>query len=124
MTPAQSWRRQLAQWGEQTAAEYLSSRGYAILGRNVRTPHGELDLVARQGGCTVFVEVKTRASDRYGMPEEAVTPRKRQHLLDSAQAYLQLHPELGQSWRVDVIAIRRMSAQAEPELLHFENAFT
>jgi putative endonuclease len=68
----------------------------------------------------VFVEVKTRASRAYGLPEESITPRKQEHLYNAARAYLQSRPELGSDWRVDVIAIRRI-AGSPLEVVHFEN---
>ena len=131
-------RQSFGRWGEGLAAEYLVQHGYTILEKNARTPYGEIDLVASQaeevspaedamGGrdrdyATVFVEVKTRSSGRFGLPEEAVTSRKRAHMLAAAQAYLQQHPELQGSWRIDVIAIQRYDRSQPPTILHFENA--
>lgn len=116
-------RLSLGRWGEATAAEYLSSLGYVILEHNARTPYGELDLIAKQGDGLVFVEVKTRASLSLGLPEISVTPTKQAHLLSSAQAYLQAHPELGEDWRIDVIAILRLPGKS-PQIEHFENIIT
>jgi len=110
--------------GESMAAEYLENNGYAILERNARTPYGEIDLVAQQASVTVFVEVKTRRSTRYGNPEESVTPIKRVHLLSAIQSYLQSHPELDGDWRVDVIAIQLNNSAAGSDLTHFENAIS
>jgi putative endonuclease len=106
----------------------------------VRTPYGEIDLVACQdeelssfeavigerqkGFATIFVEVKTRSSRSFGLPEEAVTSRKQAHMLAAAQAYLQQHPELEGSWRIDVIAIQRYDPSRPPTILHFENAIS
>jgi putative endonuclease len=123
-------RQALGRWGEGLAADYLARRGYAILERNARTPYGEIDLVARQvedcpGGpveLTVFVEVKTRTSPAFGLPEESVTARKRAHLLAAAQSYLQQHPHLENNWRIDVIAILRPRDNRPPQITHFENA--
>jgi putative endonuclease len=115
-----SRRQTLGKWGEALAAETLARQGYVLLERNTRTPYGELDLVMRQGQATVFVEVKTRASPAFGLPEESVTRSKQEHLLRAAQHYLLCHPELGGDWRVDVIAIRRQ-ADGPPEVVHFEN---
>lgn len=121
-------RQRVGHWGEQLAARHLQKQGYTLLGQNVRTPHGEIDLVASQacaeGSCLVFVEVKTRRSGAFGLPEAAITASKRAHLLAAAQAYLQVHPELSGVWRIDVIAIRRASPEAQPEIVHFENAIT
>ena len=72
----------------------------------------------------VFVEVKTRSSSTYGLPEESITAQKRVHMLDSARAYMQAHPELDVDLRIDVIAIQRLSSSKEPQITHFENAIT
>ncbi len=129
----------LGNWGERAAADYLRQRGYTILACNARTPYGEIDLVARQelrqpgtleageGGpacATVFVEVKTRSSTAFGLPEESITRRKKAHLLSAVQAYLQAHPELDGDWRVDVISIQRLRPREAPVITHFENAIT
>ncbi len=119
-------RQSLGKWGEALAAQTLEQRGYTLLERNARTSYGELDLVMRQGRTIVFVEVKTRRTTSYGdtpafgLPEESITRRKQEHLLNAAQAYLQAHPQLGDDWRVDVIAIRRAPG-SQPEVVHFEN---
>jgi putative endonuclease len=115
--------RALGQWGETLAADYLARQGYAVLDRNVRTPYGEIDLLARKEDTLVFVEVKTRSGDAYGNPEASITPAKRQHLIAAAQAYLQAHPEIDLPWRIDVIAIRKRRT-ATPEIVHFEDAIS
>lgn len=119
-----SVRQSLGDWGEKLAANHLSSQGYEILDQKVRTPFGEIDLVARQDAELVFVEVKTRSSTRFGMPEESITPRKQEHMLACAEAYLQSHPEHTGNWRIDVIAIQRSISGASPIIVHFENALS
>lgn len=108
-------------WGEQVAARYLAARGYHILERNVRTPYGELDLVARQGDEVVFVEVKTRTTLAFGWPEEAVTAHKKQHLAAAAQAWLSEHPEVGDFWRVDVVAVLVQPGGESVQIRHYED---
>ncbi len=98
-------RRRLGQRGEQLAVERLTSLGYEIVDRNYRCPRGEIDVVARHAGSWVFVEVRTRRGSRFGTPEESVTPRKRAHLIASAQHYLQAHDALESDWRIDAVAI-------------------
>ncbi|MFM8320605.1 MAG: YraN family protein [Chloroflexota bacterium] len=117
-------RQRLGQWGEQAAAAYLAGLGYTLLASNARSRYGELDLVALapDGSATVFVEVKTRRSLAYGLPEASVTPVKQAHLLAASAAYLQAHPELPGSCRIDVIAILRRPGGQAPEIVHFENA--
>ncbi len=97
-------RRALGAFGEARAAEYLESEGYRILARNVRAGGVELDLVASLGPLVVFVEVKTRRSDRYGRPEEAVDARKQARLRRGAMAWMREHRQRGRL-RFDVIAI-------------------
>lgn len=109
-------------WGEAVAADYLAKHGYDILARNARTPYGEIDLVARQGNVTVFVEVKTRSSNRFGHPETSITDKKRAHMIAASEAYIQIHPELYGDWRLDVIAIERKDDNEVASLVHFENA--
>jgi putative endonuclease len=105
-------------WGESVAAEYLEEHGYIIVARNVRTPYGEIDIVAEKDG-TIFVEVKTRTSNSLGPPEISVTPRKQEHMLATAEHYAQEH-ELDH-WQIDVIAVEGKPG-AQPKFTHFENA--
>jgi putative endonuclease len=115
-------RQSLGRWGEKLAAAYLESKRYTILGSNIRTPYGEIDLIACKEGVTIFIEVKTRKSTSYGLPEESVNQRKQLHLLNSAQHYIQEHPELEAPWRIDVIAIQRFRDGRSPQITHFEDA--
>ena len=112
--------QKVGQWGEETAAAYLSGRGYEILARNKRTPHGEIDIIAKQGDIIIFVEVKTRTSNTMGLPEEAITPRKREHMLAAAGHYSAEH-EIDH-WQIDVIAIEGKPAGPKPMITYFENA--
>ncbi len=81
-------RKQIGTFGETKAANYLKRRGYQILCRNYRTKAGELDIIAKDGDCVVFVEVKTRTNLEYGTPAEAVSYYKQSHMLRAAQYYL------------------------------------
>ncbi len=58
----------VGKWGEETAVAYLDQRGYEILARNARTPYGEIDIIAKQGDITIFIEVKTRTSSKNVFP--------------------------------------------------------
>ena len=69
------------------------------------------------------MEVKTRSSHAFAYPEDSVTRRKQAHLLSAAEAWLQAHPESGESWQFDVIAIEQKPG-GEPEIVHFENVIT
>jgi putative endonuclease len=119
----QSQRQQIGSWGEGVAVEHLSAHGYTILARNVRTPHGEIDIVAQREDLLVFVEVKTRTSSRFAYPEDSVTSRKQAHMLAAAEHYLQEHTDSGDAWQFDVIAIEGNPGRP-PRITHFENVIT
>ena len=76
---------------ETRAAAYLMAKGYRILAKRFRTPHGEIDLVAKRRNVLVFVEVKARAT--LDDAAYAVTPRQQQRIIDAAQGWLMAHPE-------------------------------
>jgi len=76
---------------ESRAAAYLMAKGYRILAKGFRTPHGEIDIVARRRNLIVFIEVKARAS--LDEAAYAVTPRQQQRIIDAAQGWLMAHPE-------------------------------
>ena len=116
------YRQQIGEWGEKLAEEYLISKGYQLLDRNYRTPYGEIDIIACMVGVVIFVEVKTRSTTTFGLPEGGVTLKKQAHLVDSARYYIQEHPELINSWRVDVIAIQGKLGGKSIKITHFENA--
>jgi putative endonuclease len=100
-------RRTLGDYGERMAERYLTERGLSVIDRNWRCARGELDLVARDGDCLVFCEVKTRRTERFGAPVEAVDRRKAARLRRLASAWLQAHGEHAGQIRIDVIGILR-----------------
>jgi putative endonuclease len=87
-----SGRQALGSHGEAIAASWYEAHGYEIVERNWRVAGGELDLVVRRGRELVFCEVKTRASDRFGSPAEAVTRSKQRRIRRLAAAYLASRP--------------------------------
>jgi putative endonuclease len=95
----------LGKTGEDLACAELCRRGYAILDRRFRTRDGEIDIVARDGGVLVFVEVKTRRSTRFGLPRTAVTPLKQHRIARIARAYLVRRHPRASSCRFDVVEI-------------------
>ena len=103
--------------GEDIAAWFLRLKGYRIIARRVKTPVGEIDLVARRLGVTAFIEVKSRMSaTEFGMALEAVNTRR---ISRAAEAYVARHPDLaGTSLRLDVIFLAPMMWPR-----HVKNAF-
>lgn len=98
-------RRLIGHKGEELAAQFLAAQGYSILQRNYRCRLGEIDIVARDGATTVFVEVKTRSSGRYGQAQEAITYRKRAKLRRLGEYYVAQFGCQEESLRFDVVAI-------------------
>ena len=98
-------RRDLGAFGERVAAAHLEAKGYRIRARNFRCREGEIDIVAEDGDCLVFVEVRTRRGDAFGTPAESVTAAKERRLLTVAKAYLQEHPDVPPDQRIDVVGV-------------------
>lgn len=123
--PAQErthWR--LGAAGERAAARFLQRLGYRIVARSHRQRLGEIDLIALDGNCLVFVEVKTWASDADGDPSQAVDRRKQEKLSRAALVYLKARGLLEHRSRFDVVAIVWPEAKnAQPTVRHFKSAF-
>jgi putative endonuclease len=98
-------RRDLGAFGERVAAAHLEAKGYRIRARNFRCREGEIDIVAEDGDCLVFVEVRTRRDNALGTPAESVTAAKQRRLLTVAKAYLQQHDDAPPNQRIDVVAV-------------------
>lgn len=103
--PQAAWRRRLGAHGEQLAAEWYEAHGYQVMARNWRCVLGELDLVCRRGGTLVICEVKTRSSQRFGTPAEAVNPAKRRRLRRLSGRWLAEHPVGCLEIRFDVASV-------------------
>ena len=111
-------RQRLGRSGEERAVEELERRGYAILARRYRTRHGEIDIIARDGETTVFVEVKARVAAEFGSAAEAVTPAKQRRLARMAFDYATRHGLLNRPCRFDVVAIDSAGGPGETVTLY------
>ena len=114
-------RQKTGREGEELAAAFLIGKGLAVLDRNFRCPVGEIDLVCRDGATIVFVEVKSRRSAGYGLPQEAVSYYKQKRLTLLARWYLKRNGLERKPARFDVIAVSR--SRGEPEITWIANAF-
>lgn len=115
-------RCHLGRLGEDLAATHLERQGYTILIRNYRKAFGEIDIIARDGAALVFIEVKTRRSENYGCPAQAVTPAKQRQICRVARDYLARHHLFDSLIRFDVISIiLTMDGTARIEII--TNAF-
>ncbi len=116
-------RGRLGASGEELAARRMKKLGFAVVDRNWRCHAGEIDLVARKGPLLVFVEVKTRKSDRFGPPQNAVTARKKAKIEQLAGIYVKTKKLEDLKVRFDVIAIR-WNEGGGSDMEHIEAAFT
>lgn len=115
-------RRGTGRHGESAAAAWLRLHGYLIVAQNWRCRAGEIDIVARDGGTLVFVEVKARTSRAAGLPEESVTPAKRRRLVRLARRFLLDNGLHDVPCRFDVVTVERGMAGV-PAIRHHEAAF-
>ena len=105
--------------GEKIAEKYLKSKGYVILERNYKTDVGEVDIIANDGNYLVFIEVKARRTDEFGLPAEAVDERKQRKISMVAAQYIKRNMYFNSACRFDVIEIYLGTR----EINHIENAF-
>ncbi len=110
--------------GEQLAVKFLKKKGYKILQRNYRRRSGEIDIVCYDHGTIVFVEVKTRYSDKYGPPELSVTEAKKRQIVKIALQYIAEKKIEGIDLRFDVVSILYLPNKKHPAITLFKNAFT
>jgi len=114
------YNQAFGKWGEETAAQYLKNQGLKIIKQNWKCSYGEIDIVAQKEHMVVFVEVKTRKNNHYGLPEEAITRKKREHLIHTCMAYINAY-EIEDEWRIDIIAVQKKNGE-DAEIEWFENA--
>ena len=104
-SPKNFHKKLLGKLGEKNAEKYLKKLGYKIVAVNKVTPFGEIDIVAKDKDYTVFIEVKARSSDAFGVPSEAVDKRKREKYYKVASEYLLINGLTDTPCRFDVIEI-------------------
>jgi len=123
LTASPFWRRWFGTRSERAAARFLKKLGYRIVARNYSCPLGELDLVARDGDCLVFVEVRSTEGPDVTVPAASVGPDKQRRLTRMALHYLQRHRQLDHAARFDVLAVSWPAGKAEPTIAHYPSAF-
>ena len=114
------YKIRLGRWGENLAANFLTSRGYRISGRNFYTAYGEIDLIAERGDEILFVEVKTRSGSDFGYPEEAVNYFKVRHLIKVINIFFD-RKRLNKFWRLDAISVEVDKARLKAKISWFKN---
>jgi len=100
-----NYKLRIGDYGQKLAVDFLTKRKYKILGEKFFTKDGEIDLIAEQNGQLIFIEVKTRLSDKFGLPEEAVDRQKKEKMSEAGLQYL-AEKQIGHdNYRFDCIAI-------------------
>ncbi len=117
MTAEKNNRREAGRTGERIAADWLLKNGYEIVEQNYYFQRGEIDIIARDGGTLVFVEVKYRTSDRFGEPEESVTPKKQELLRRTAEGYVAERNITDTECRFDVVTVLSVNGTAHCRVL-------
>jgi putative endonuclease len=112
----------LGRSGEELACRFLKKKGYKILEKNYRGRLGEIDVVAREGGCLVFVEVKTRSTTSHGHPLESIDSRKQRQLAKAAGEYLADCGDEEQLCRFDAVSVI-VGEDSNPDVELVRNAF-
>jgi putative endonuclease len=112
----------LGERGEIAACGFLKENGYEILEKNYKCKLGEIDVIARRKGRLAFIEIKTRTSAQFGMPQEAVDLKKQEKIFKVAQWYMKEKKSLRIPVAFDVVAILWKEGQ-KPEIRLFADAF-
>jgi putative endonuclease len=120
--PIKRYKQEVGKWGESCASAYLSNHGFKTVERNIRTPYGEIDLIAQKDDLTLFVEVKTRANSNNGFPEENITDLKFERMCECAEWYLDNRPDQVKVWRIDLITIIGKNDTPNPLIDWFQDA--
>ncbi len=111
----------LGKKGEEAAVGLLKDNGYKILLKNYKTKLGEIDIIASDKDTVCFIEVKTRQSDRFGLPAEAVSGSKQRQISKAALVFLKERKLLDKKARFDVVSI--LYLKDKPRLDLIKNAF-
>jgi putative endonuclease len=111
----------LGKSGEELAVDLLKQNGYKIIAKNYRTKLGEIDIVANEKDTVCFIEVKTRRSDRFGSPQEAVLSSKQRQISKAALNFLKDNNLLDRNARFDVVSV--VLTGDKPKLDLIKNAF-
>ena len=113
----------IGKFGEDIASKYLEEKGYKIKERNYRTFLGEIDIISEYKGSIIFIEVKTRRSDKFGYPEEAINFNKQQKIIKNALCYLAKYNLWKTNYCFDVILVSISNHKEVKRIKHIRNAF-
>ncbi|MBD3359406.1 MAG: YraN family protein [Candidatus Buchananbacteria bacterium] len=113
----------IGKFGQQLAAQFLLNRDYQLIKENYYCPEGEIDLILADQKQLVFVEVKTRLSNKFGLPEEAIDQNKKEKLYQTALTYLAKEEINHDNWRIDCLAVEIDQANKKAQIRHHKNIY-
>lgn len=120
-SPMKTPQQQKGKYGEDLAVAWMQKQGYTIVARNYRYKRGEIDIIAKIADLLVFVEVKLRSSDSFGLPEESVSENQQNLIIHTAEQYIE-EVDWEHDIRFDIVAIE-LKPQQSPQITYFEDAF-
>jgi len=107
--------------GEDIAKEFLEKKGYSVIDQNYKNKYAEIDLITQHKDNLVFVEVKTRIGEQFGVPEDAINRDKIRRLIRNAQAYMAYNAKNYKSYRIDAMCIVLDENKKPIRIDHYEN---
>lgn len=114
-------RRELGAYGEKLAADFLKRRNCRILATNFRSGKNEIDIIIETDREIAFIEVKTRSSSFYGLPEYAVDRQKLKSVIDCAHDWLSSNNYRG-LWRIDIVSVEIERERSVARIKWFKNS--
>ena len=111
----------IGKFGQKLAAEFLQKRKYSILQENFYARFGEIDLVAQKDGQIIFIEIKTRLSCEFGLPEDSLTKAKSEKIREAALEYLDKKQINNENYRFDLIAVQIDKIRKRAQIRHYKN---
>lgn len=115
--------QKVGRFGEGLARDYLVRHGYKIIGENIKVSYKEIDIIAKKQSLIVFIEVKTRTSDKFGFADEAISSKKIKHLKRAIGAYLKSYNPEFKDIRLDLIAIDIDKYKKIAKIKHYKDIF-
>ncbi len=116
-------KNKIGNFGQHIAVRFLIKRNYKIIDENFYTREGEIDIIAKNDNQIVFIEVKTRLSNKYGLPEEAVNQNKKEKIRQSGLKYFELKQFNHDNFRIDCIAIEIDKFKKIAKIRHHKNIY-
>lgn len=117
------YNKKVGAYGEELARKYLKDKKYKIIYKNFTTPYGEIDIISQLGNQLVFIEVKTRTTNTFGFPEQAINEEKKENFINSVEHYLTEKNTSNKEIRADVISVQINKEKKTVKIWHIKGFF-